>query len=102
MSLPWVYVRKKEIKSVSIYHDYQLKDANLRQSIRVSPEGGFIKDDAAKSGFLCLPRRYMTKEFISVAGRFGLWYCGACVRHPEWLSDHLASRDRECQGEGDR
>ena len=26
-----------------------MKDDNLRQSIRVSPEDGFIKDDAAKT-----------------------------------------------------
>ena len=37
-----------------------------------------------KSGFLYLPRRHMTKEFMSVAGALILswWYCGACVRHP--------------------
>ena len=30
----------------------------------------------------------MTKEFMSVAGRLNLWYCGACLRHWLWLSDH--------------
>lgn len=45
----------------------------------------------------------MTKEFISVAGALILW-TGIVARATSsaWLSDHLASRDRESQGEGDR
>lgn len=44
----------------------------------------------------------MTKEFIFVAGRLILVVLWRVRTSSAWLSDHLASRDRESQGEGDR
>ena len=44
----------------------------------------------------------MTKEFMSVAGGLILVILWRVRTSSAWLSDHLASRDRESQGEGDR
>jgi hypothetical protein len=41
-----------------------------------------------KSGFLCLPRRHMTKEFVSVAGGLILMILWRVRTSCKWLSDH--------------
>ena len=77
MSLPQVCIKKTEMKSISISHDYQLRVPICANQSGFRPKEVesriMMQRRPQKSGFLCLPRRRMTKEFISVAGTLILW-----------------------------